>query len=420
MDVGGALFIQGASQRKDHTPQSNRNMHNKSDKSKSIRVAIIAHLPTHDITALPLKEFLLNFIDLLRPLCDDIYVIAGNFLFGDRNVHVLEVKTCSKKQLLIRALEYMLIHHIQVSVKLIQISSKINTIILYLSGPLILPILVAKLLKKRVSIYVTGLGSKDTKHLRSGWARCILPRISRLLEYACFTLVDQIIVESASVVQFLNLARYQNKVAVMGGTYIDTELFSVKNRVAERKNMVGYVGRVTGLKGVANFAQAISLVAKDYSSDVEFLVIGSGDLLEQIKQDIEKTGHNDRVTFIDWVSHSGLPDYLNCLKLLVLPSYTEGLPAVVQEAMACGAVVLATPVGGVPDLIKDEETGFIMENNSPECIAKNIIRALEHPKLGEIAQNAHQLIEKEYTYDILVKECRLALDRLTNLEDMER
>lgn len=55
-----------------------------------------------------------------------------------------------------------------------------------------------------------------------------------------------------------------------------------------------------------------------------------------------------------------------------------------NEAMACDTPVLATPVGGVPDVIKDGKTRFIMGDNSPECIAKNVIRALEHPNPEEI------------------------------------
>ena len=67
--------------------------------------------------------------------------------------------------------------------------------------------------------------------------------------------------------------------------------------------------------------------------------------------------------------------------------------------MACGTPVLATPVGAIPDVIKDGVTGFIMKDNSPECIAENVIRALEHPNLDEIVKNARELIEKDFTYE---------------------
>ena len=77
--------------------------------------------------------------------------------------------------------------------------------------------------------------------------------------------------------------------------------------------------------------------------------------------------------------------------------------------MACGTPVLATPVGGVPDLIKDGETGFIMEDNSPQCIAKNVTKVLKHPGLEEIAQNGRKLIEEQYIFKVIVEECRRAL-----------
>ena len=77
--------------------------------------------------------------------------------------------------------------------------------------------------------------------------------------------------------------------------------------------------------------------------------------------------------------------------------------------MGCGTPVLATSVGGVPDLIKDDETGFIMEGNSPECIARNVIRALEHPKLEKIVKNARELVEKEFTYEAAVEKYRKIL-----------
>jgi len=81
-------------------------------------------------------------------------------------------------------------------------------------------------------------------------------------------------------------------------------------------------------------------------------------------------------------------------------------------AMACGTPVLATPVGGIPDVIKDEETGFILEDNSPECIAENVIRALNHPDLDRIVKNARKLIEERYTYEAAVERYRKILENI--------
>jgi len=82
------------------------------------------------------------------------------------------------------------------------------------------------------------------------------------------------------------------------------------------------------------------------------------------------------------------------------------------EAMTCGVPVLAAPVGAIPDVIKNGETGFIMEDNSPECIARNVMRALSHPNLEEITKNAHALIKNEYTYEAAVEKYRNILTTL--------
>jgi glycosyltransferase involved in cell wall biosynthesis len=112
------------------------------------------------------------------------------------------------------------------------------------------------------------------------------------------------------------------------------------------------------------------------------------------------------------INHDGLPDYLNKINLVVLPSYTEGLPNLMLEAMACGTLVLATPVGAIPDIITDGETGFIMEDNSTVCIAENVIRALEHPDLERIVENARVLVEQEFTYEAAVERYAKIVDNL--------
>lgn len=147
-------------------------------------------------------------------------------------------------------------------------------------------------------------------------------------------------------------------------------------------------------------------------NEIKFVIGGDGNMFNKIKEFIDKNKLNDKVKILGWVPHDELSNYMNDFKLVVLPSYTEGLPNIMLEAMACGTPVLATPVGAIPDVIKDGETGFIMENNSPECIAKNVIRALEHPDLERIVESAKVLVEREYTYEAAVKGYREILDNL--------
>jgi glycosyltransferase involved in cell wall biosynthesis len=210
---------------------------------------------------------------------------------------------------------------------------------------------------------------------------------------------------------FLGLDRHKQKILTyFGARYVDTNCFLIRKKSSERANLVGYVGRMSAEKGILNLLQAIPRVLEKHK-DVEFVIVGDGPLFNTADKALSKIKGNIRIE--KWIPHKKLVDFYNEIKILVLPSYTEGLPAVVEEAMACGAIVLATPVGGVPDLIQDEKTGFIMENNSPECILKNIERILENPYLDTIASNARNLLVQEYSFEALSKRSKKVLEYLT-------
>jgi len=378
--------------------------------SSKLKIALVTY-PQPNIETSTLSVFLPNFLDLLQPLCSDIYVITGDFKVYGEKVHLLSIRADHKKQwILIRIFKHIATQ-LKISAKLAQIIGKVDIVIFFVSGPLLLPILLAKLLRKKVSICATGLSSEGAKYFYKGFARFISYKAYKALEHFCFTLADQIAVESKSVAQFHNLSKYQKKISINGALYIDTNLFTVQKDLAKREKLIGYVGRVTAVKGVKNFVKAMPLILKKYS-DVRFLIVGEGEQLDEIKKQVEIDGLCDKVTFTGWVPRNELPNFYNQLMLLVFPSNSEGVPGVVQEAMACGTPVLATSVGGIPDLIKDGETGFIMEDNSLESIAKNVIRALEHPDLEKIAKSARKFIEDEYTYEHMVRKCKIALDKL--------
>ena len=94
-----------------------------------------------------------------------------------------------------------------------------------------------------------------------------------------------------------------------------------------------------------------------------------------------------------------VPDYLNKLKLLVLPSHTEGLPNIILEAMACGTPVLATRAGAIPDVIENGKTGFILENNSKMCIRENITDFINYKNKEEIVERSLKKVKKEFSYE---------------------
>ncbi|MGI5892725.1 MAG: glycosyltransferase family 4 protein [Bacillota bacterium] len=164
-------------------------------------------------------------------------------------------------------------------------------------------------------------------------------------------------------------------------------------------------------KGIENFAKALPAILHDHQN-FHANIGGDGPLKEEIKVILEEDNLTTRVSLLGWISHDDLPKYLNQFRLLVLPSYTEGLPNIMLEAMACGTPVLATPVGAIPDVIIDGKTGFIMENNSPECIAENVIRALNSPDLERIAEAGRWFVEGEFTFERVVERWKKVLEEI--------
>lgn len=293
----------------------------------------------------------------------------------------------------------------RLSLNLIKISKNVKIVVFFVGGSaLLLPMLSAKILRKKVILVATGSASivakKYYNNRFSGVGGFIIPYIIEILEKVNFNLTDRIIVMSNSLISYLRLSKYLYKINFNCATSIDTDKFKIKTAVKQRKNLIGYIGRISEEKGIRNFIRAIPLIPLKY--EARFLIGGDGPLLNEVKGEVKTRGLSNRVIFAGWISHEVLPTYLNKLKLLVVPSYTEVFATVALEAMACGTPVLTTCVGATPDIVKDGKNGFILENNSPGCIAKNIERVLEHPSLDKIVNNARELVEKNFSYQAVV------------------
>lgn len=359
-----------------------------------------------------------NLLKIIEPLAEHVFLITGNYpqsaVFSPR-IHLRSVKYNSRERSTLLKILKHIVTQVKMCYDLVLIAGKIDIVIFFAEGTtLVLLMLVAKLLGKKAILIATGSGRRgaEQQFKRALWGRggSVFYNIIAILEGFNRSLSNMIVVESPSLVSWLGLDRYQKRISDQGGLFVDIDLFMPNKRVWERKNIVGYFGRLSEEKGVMSFIRAIPLILSQ-CDEVEFLIGGDGALFSEIKAVLKDFGPKVRLT--GWIAHEKLPDFLNEPKLVVIPSYTEGLPNIMLEAMACGTPVLATPVGGIPDVIEDNKTGLILETNSSECIAKDVVRALSHPNLTQISNNARGLIERKYTYEAAVERYHTLLEGLT-------
>jgi glycosyltransferase involved in cell wall biosynthesis len=265
---------------------------------------------------------------------------------------------------------------------------------------LIIPIVYIKLIKsKPVYLYMGGRASISIRgEIKSGnYFKLPLYWLIKIIEYTSFKLSDFILVDSHSSINFLGLTKFIKKIKIYSN-YIDLDLFKVKRNIKNRKPILGYVGRIDNEKGIWEFIQTAELIRHSKYS-VKFLIVGDGNESVKLKKYLKLNKELSEITeFIEWVNNNKMPDVLNELLLLILPSYSEGTPNIVLEAMSCGTPVLVTPVGGVPKIIKDDENGYIIPKNSPEIIFNKVVSILEKDDLAKISQNARSFMEENYNF----------------------
>jgi len=346
-----------------------------------------------------------NLIAIVSPLTNKLFVIIGGEGYENSapGVEIIRIKARQRSKFLSKVLEQILIHVRELRL-LFKLRRSIDILIFFHGTPFPVPLLFAQILKMKCFIILVTLGSAaDIRAVKESGARqqsgqLIKLSLSAVLERISYFFADRLIVYGPSTIEQADLDKYRKKTVVAHRHFLDFDQYRFSNNIEKRDNVVGYVGRINEVKGIRNFVQAVPKVLSA-RNDVTFLIAGEGHLEDEIRTYLDRYNLQDKVTFAGWIPHHDLPNYLAGLKLLVIPSYNEGLPNVMLEAMACGTPVLATSVASVPDVIRDKENGFLIYDNSPSCLAKSIVTTLQYPHLKRITINARNLVESEFRYE---------------------
>jgi glycosyltransferase involved in cell wall biosynthesis len=300
-----------------------------------------------------------------------------------------------------------LLAQILMTLKVFQLSREINIVYCAMGVYYQIPILLAKLLGKRILTAALGDYSQKAKMNYGKIFAHLTGRLARFNYYFS----DGIIVESFRLAGCKDLLPYRSKL-LDGALFLENPESYRSNRPAEeRPELVGFIGRMVVEKGILDFLDAIPLIL-DINPGVQFLIIGAGILDAQVGKILSDAPWAERVTRLGWVNHAEILGYLNSLRLLVVPSYDEGLPNLILEAMGCGTPVLASTAGGIPDLISHGNTGFVIESICSQEIATAVLSALGSPNLPEISRNARALIDQNYTFSAARRRFGAILDNL--------
>jgi glycosyltransferase involved in cell wall biosynthesis len=169
-------------------------------------------------------------------------------------------------------------------------------------------------------------------------------------------------------------------------------------------------GRLSPEKGFSDLVDAAALVARSDPS-IGFVLFGDGRLRGALSKQIAERGLEG--TFHLAGFHSDLDKFLPHFDLTVLPSYTEGLPNIVLESLAAGVPVVATAVGGTPEIIENEINGYLVEPRRPDRLAAQIKRALQsEEQLRGMGRAGRQEMLSKFTFDAQAKAYQGLFERL--------
>lgn len=173
---------------------------------------------------------------------------------------------------------------------------------------------------------------------------------------------------------------------------VDKSIFYPTSQVESRKilslpiheRLVLYVGNLLQSKGLGELVEAFSKIAENFQFDnVRLLIIGKGSYEPTLKATLRGKGILGRVEFLGSLPLGDIAQWMNAANLLCLPSYREGVPNVVLEALACDTRVVATNIGGVPELaVLDDRVTLVLPRNS-----NSLQMALEHVLDGNLMVN---------------------------------
>jgi glycosyltransferase involved in cell wall biosynthesis len=173
--------------------------------------------------------------------------------------------------------------------------------------------------------------------------------------------------------------------------------------------VIGTVGNLYAVKGQAYLLRACAAVARAFP-DFVLLVAGRGEQLGSLEEEARSLGIGGNVKFLGF--REDVPSLLQAMDVFVLPSVSEGLPLSILEAMALRKPVVASNVGGIPEVVKDGVTGYLVPPKDPEALAEKILLLLHHPQIAaDLGKSGQKRVQGAFSLEQMIQEYQSLYER---------
>jgi glycosyltransferase involved in cell wall biosynthesis len=185
-------------------------------------------------------------------------------------------------------------------------------------------------------------------------------------------------------------------------------------RGLDKPVVIGTVAHLSHEKGLDSLIRAAALIP-DVHKKLRFVIVGDGACRPKLEELVREKGLQDCFHF--WGFQSNASDHLKSFDIFALPSLSEGLSSAILEAMASSLPIVATDVGGIPELVTNGYNGLLVPPANPEALAEAIRKLAEHPEESlQMGRRGRERMEEHFTLDRKISEteqlCRLFYEKV--------
>lgn len=219
---------------------------------------------------------------------------------------------------------------------------------------------------------------------------------------------DELVVLSPVWRERLTRITAKRPISVIGNP---VDLANVASNQKSDPHTVLFVGKICRDKGVFDLVEALPLVRAAVSS-VRLIVAGTGASAE-LMECAGRVACSDLIELVGWVTGEAKSKLFGRCAVYVLPSYIECMPVGLLEAMACGCAVVATPIGGIPDVVEDGTNGLLVTPGDRQALADALVRLLNDSELRRcLGAEARRTVYERYTLETILPKLEAIYERL--------